>query len=122
MAETALTVGSVSETELDVTTLENADTSNNNSAANLNGDVMLLLDNPGASTATVTVTAQTTSKNVSGYGPMTKADKVVTLTTGQTKLVGPFPAKTWNDGNGNLIITAGGAGAADVDLKAFRIA
>jgi len=121
MAETALTVNESSETELDYgANLEDADTVNNNSAANVNGDLMLLMENPGASSATVTITAQNSPKSIQGHGPLTKADKVVSLAAGEEKMIGPLNAAMWNDGNNNIILTAGGAGAADVNYYAFR--
>ena len=116
--ETVLVVGDVVEAGLDVSTPTNCDTVNNHSAANQNGDVFLYLDNPGASTATVTITAQTTSKDVPGFGTLTKSDQVITLLTTETFLAGPFLPLAFNDGNNNVIITCGGAGAADVDITA----
>lgn len=121
--ETALTVRTVDQdNEYDFQgNLENADTGNNNSAANPNGDLMLFCYNNGATgEATVTITAQTTSYSKSGEGTLTKSDKVVTLSTGEFDVVGPFAKSPWNDANDNIIITAGGTGAADVDYVAFR--
>jgi len=116
--ETPLTVATITEAGLDVTTPTDCDTGNNHSAVNSNGDVMLYLDNPGGSTATVTITAQTTSKVVAGFGTLTKADRVITLLTTETFIAGPFTSQAFNDSSGNIIITCGGAGAADINLTA----
>jgi hypothetical protein len=119
--ETALTVTRLNETAI-LIPHENADDVNGNSVSNRTGDVFLslLLPTGSAGSATVTVTAQTTSTDVVGYGVLTKADNVVSLNVGEQKVVGPFPPKSWNDGNGNLILSFTGTGAADVDVASMR--
>lgn len=119
----ALTVRTVSETDIDVAVgagLEDADSGAGDTAANPNGDVMLYMENPGASSATVTVTAQNTPKNISGHGPLTKANLAITMAAGAKRMVGPLNDQMWNDGSGNVNISYSGAGAADVDIMAFR--
>jgi hypothetical protein len=119
--ETALTVQTVSETEAAIG-YESVDVTNANSAANPNGDLFLLLFNEhGADSATVTITAQNTTKTVPGYGVMTKADKVVTLTTLQRKVVGPFRKASWNNSSGLVIITTTGTASGSVDIAAMRV-
>jgi len=122
MAETALTVRDVSETEVDLGALiENVDTANENSAANPNGDVMFFIWNNGATgQAVVTFTAQNSPKTIAGHGPLTKANLAVTLETGEKKLIGPFNAQMWNDGSDNVLMVHSGTGEADLDILAFR--
>jgi hypothetical protein len=116
-----LTVQTVSETELDVGgNFENADSALGDKAQNPNGDLYLLFKNGGASSATATLAAQNTPKSFEGHGPMTKVDKAVALAAGEEKLVGPLNAQMWNDGNGDVNIAYSGAGAADVDVLAYR--
>lgn len=120
-AQTALTVATVTgDTPLDITTVENADSGSGNTAANSNGDVMFFFHNNGASSASVTITAQDTTVTVPGYGDLTKSDQVVSLSAGERYLAGPYPAAPWNNTSGQVVLNYGGAGAADVDVKAFR--
>lgn len=86
---------------------------------NTDGKTFLHLKNPGASTATVTITAQNTSKEVAGWGTLTKSDVVITLTTGTEQFAGPFAIDAFNNSSGQIALTYGGAGAADVDVAAL---
>lgn len=119
--ETALTVTPLTETAIDLP-FEDADNVNGNSVSNRTGDVFLTLFLPSgaAGTATVTLTAQTTSTTVPGFGPMTKADLVIALALGEEKVVGPFSVGAWNNSTGNLILSFTGTGASDVDVAALR--
>lgn len=120
MAETALAVQTVSETDI-TPTGTSADTVNGNSVTNKNGDVMLLIQNTASNgDGVVTITAQDVSVGVPGFGPLTKADKVVTVANLADALVGPFPKGAWNDGSDNLIMATTGAGSADVIISPFR--
>jgi hypothetical protein len=88
-----------------------ADTSNGNQALNSNCNLVLLLRNSHATnSSTVTITAQATSVNIPGYGPMTKANAAVVLAAGAVKHIGPLPCTTWNDGNGYVQLTYSGTG------------
>lgn len=109
----------LSETPLNPT-FANATTSGGDKIDNDDGATILHLKNGGASSATVTVTAQDTSEEVAGFGAMTKADLVVTVPAGAERLVGPLPKRAFNDADGNLNLAYGGAGAADVDVAAYR--
>lgn len=88
------------------------DSGNGNQVANLAENVILFFQNSaanGASTATVTITAQTTTQNIPGYGPVTKSNITQTLGGGSTYYIGPLPAQAFNDANGNVQITYSGA-------------
>lgn len=103
-------------------TFANSDTVNNNKFANPNGnDLFLLIKNPGASTATVTITAQNTSFSKVSEGVLTKTDTVVAMGIGEERLVGPFPKGSWNDVNSEVILIAGGAGASDIDYALIEV-
>lgn len=115
-----IAVQAISETPLEAT-YGNADTENGDKCANKDGKVLLHLKNGGANEATVTVAAQRTSKEVPGYGPMTKSDLEITIPAGEERFVGPFPAGAWSDSSGNLNWSYGGDGAADVDVACLRI-
>lgn len=122
MAETAIAVKSISETETDLTARIDADETNGNKVTNPNGDVFLILLNSSATdAATVTVTAQETSKDIEGYGPMTKVDLVVDLALGEEKMVGPFPQRAWNDSSDDIILAITGTAAADVKIDALKL-
>lgn len=120
-AETALTVTEITETSAAIP-YENVDATNGNSAANRNGDVFFLIYNAGADTNVVTITAQNTSKDVAGWGTLTKSDNTVSLTAGQRKMVGPFRSRPWNDSSGNIILSYSGDSSSDIDIAALRIA
>ena len=121
MAETALTVNSISETPYDMTTREDADETNGNKAANPNGDLFfVLLNTDGANSATVTFAAQKTSVDFAGYGPMAKANLAVALAANEEKIVGPFKKQPWNDANGDVLMAITGTGAAGVKINAFK--
>lgn len=120
-AETAVTVTTLSETAAAIP-YESVDTTNGNSAANLNGDVFFLLYNADAAdSAVVTFTAQQTSKTVAGYGTLTKANLAVTLTALQRQMVGPFRSRAWNNSSGNIIFNVTGDASGDVDVAALRV-
>lgn len=121
LAETALTVNNVSETA-QALPFESGDEPNGNSAANHNGDVFFILRNDdGSNSGVVTFTAQQTSKSVSGYGPLTKDDLAVTLTAGQQQIVGPFPARAWNNSSGLVILAFSGTASASISVATMRI-
>lgn len=121
-APTTLTVQELSETPW-TQALTAVDTANGNRILNNNGDVFLILANPTGSggSATVTFTAQTTSVEIPGYGPVTKSNLAVSLADGETKLVGPFSKRSWNDGSGYLVFATTGAVSSSVTVKALRL-
>jgi len=102
-------------------TFNNADTGSGDTVSNKDGKTFLYFKNPGASSATATITAVGTSKEVAGYGPLTKVDLAVSVNAGEEKVVGPFPNSAWNDSSGILDIQYSGAGAADIDVAVFSI-
>jgi len=120
-AETALTVTDVSETSAAVP-FTDADQANGNKAINRNGDIFFILKNSHVSdSATVTVTAQKTSKVIPGFGTMTKANNTVSLAAGAEKIVGPFRATAWNDASGYVILSFSGDASASVTVAAMRV-
>lgn len=113
MAETALTVTSLGASGVTVA-YANADTEHDNSFAN-NGKTILVMENGGASTATVTIM---TGATTGGYAV---ADQAIAFTAGATKIAGPFAKDVFNDANGNVIVVCSGDGADDVDLMALSL-
>ncbi len=120
-APTTLTVQELSETAW-TQSLTAADTANGNRVSNPNGDIFLILANPGGTTADVIIDAATASVSVPGYGPLTKSDLTVSLGATTTKLVGPFSKRAWNDTSGFVQLTFSGAGSNNVTVKALRLA
>lgn len=112
MAATPLTVTAVSKAGAAIATA-NSNTTDGNTFAN-DGRTFLYLSNPGASTAVVTVA---TGASVGGFAV---ADQTITLLTTVEKIAGPFDPALFNDANGLVTITFSDAGAADVDVMAFR--
>jgi len=119
-AETNLAVTTISETSAEFAELTN-DTTNGNKMANPNGDLFVVLYNSGADTNTATFTAQRTSKDVPGYGTMTKANNTVSLTTGQRKIVGPFRSSAWNDSSGYVILNYSGTSSNAIKVSPLRV-
>ncbi len=118
----ALTLQTLDETGLDPT-LSNSDVGSGDTVKNIGGDVFLYFINlSGSDSATVTITAQETSTTKPSFGPVTKANIVLTLALGTDKMVGPFPRKAFNDASGNVNIAYTGVAAADVDVAALQIA
>lgn len=54
-------------------------------------DVFLYVDNASASAKQVTVTAENTDKEVSGWGTLKATDIVVSVPAGEARFIGPFP-------------------------------
>lgn len=120
--ETAITIQTTSETKITPTASTGAaDESNGFSVANLNCDVMLLVDNTTAATATVTVTAQDVSVTVPGFGPLSKSNATVALSGAvERHIIGPFPCETFNNSSGAIVGTITGTNAANVAISPFR--
>lgn len=98
----------------------NADTGAGDKVNNPDGLTFLVFKNLGASDAVATITAQKTSKDVVGFGPMTKANLVISMpATNDERIVGPFPQSAWNDGNGDINIAYSGSNPADIDVVAL---
>lgn len=84
------------------------------------GRTFLLVENGGASSITVTVTAQKTSLSVPGLGNVTKANVAQAIAAGDEALLGPFAPAVFNDINGNIDITY--SGVTSVSVAAIRLA
>ena len=89
------------------------------SALNIGGDVILHVKNGGAGVLTVTVTAQRTSKQIGGFGVLTKADIAVSVAAGQERFIGPFPIRAFNDSTGRVRI--GYDQVVSVTVAALRV-
>lgn len=64
---------------------------------NAKSNVVILAVNDDVSSTNITITAQRTTKQVSGYGEMTKADQVVAVPANSQKIIGAFPRKAFNN-------------------------
>lgn len=56
-----------------------------------NADVFLYVNNADTASKQVTVTAETTEKEVSNWGTLSASDVVVSVPGGEFRLIGPFP-------------------------------
>lgn len=97
-------------------------------AASAGGDVFdnpndqstfLYVNNAGAGAITVTISAQATSRDVPGLGPMTKANAGGSVTNGTVKLFGPFPAEAFNTASGQVAVSY--SGVTSVTVAALRL-
>lgn len=114
-----VTVGALSETPvlLGASAVDTA----GNSVYNYNENVILYFKNTdGASSASVTIVAQSTSQNIPGYGPVTKSNITQTLAAGAEYVIGPFPAQAFNNSNQQIIISYGGAIPSALTIAAFK--
>ncbi len=116
---TAVTVFTPTETA-DITVFVDVDDTNGNEVKNAAGDVILIFENPGLSSATATVNVQVASITVPGFGAVTKASVSCVMATLGHCVVGPFTTRQWNDGNSKLQITYSGAGSADINIIALK--
>ena len=87
---------------------------------NADDRTFLHIKNGGGSSVTVTITAQTTSATVPGLGVVSKASRAVTIPNTEDRLVGPFPAKAFNDAAGK--VSVGYSATTGVTIAAVRAA
>lgn len=90
------------------------------SAANGKGDVVLHAKNASGGALTVTVTAQSTTRSVAGYGDLTKGDASVSVPAAGEAFLGPFPRDAFNDASGDIAITYPG-GVTSLTIAALRV-
>ena len=79
----------------------------------------LYVNNAGGSSITVTITAQATSRDVPGLGPMTKPNAGGAVTNGTIKLFGPFPAEAFNNASGQVAVSY--SGVTSVTVAVLRL-
>lgn len=81
---------------------------------------LVMVTNGGGSSATVTVHAQATTKDVPGYGTMTKANGGGSVGAGATKLFGPFPTKAFNNASGRVSLSYSSTTSVTVAVLRMR--
>lgn len=87
--------------------------------ANPVGDRFIHVKNAGGGSINVTVTAQDTDADISGFGTLTKASQVIAVPAGEDRFVGPFPLRAFNDANGDVQLTY--SGVTSVTIAALRL-
>lgn len=95
-------------------------TGGGDTANNARGDVVLHAKNGSGGALTVTVTAQSTSRDVAGYGSLTKADASVSVGAGSEAFLGPFPRDAFNDASDDIAIAYPG-GVTSLTIAALRV-
>jgi hypothetical protein len=120
--QTALTAQTISETAY-TQALTTADPTNGNSVVNPNGDLFFVfnLSSAAPGTATATINSPNASYSIPGYGSLTKTSIAVSLALGDTKIIGPFQTRPWNNSSGLLILSFTGTGSGSVALKALKL-
>jgi hypothetical protein len=68
---------------------------------------------------TVTVTAQSTSTTVSGYGAVSKANLSIVVTAGESRFIGPFPPVAFKDSSG--LVHVGYSAVTTVTVAALSL-
>ena len=86
---------------------------------NADDRTFLHVKNGDAASKTVTITAQTTSATVAGFGVVTKANRTVTVPAGEDRLIGPFPTKAFN--NSSSQVEVGYSATTSVTVAAVRV-
>lgn len=66
---------------------------------------IVAVTNGGGSPITITAHAQSVSKDVPGYGTMTKANGGGAVAAGATKFFGPFPTRAFNNTSGRVSLS-----------------
>jgi len=79
----------------------------------------LYILNGGGGAITVTVTAQTTSINTTGYGLVTIEDRTYSVGAGEAWYIGPFDKDAWNNTSG--AVEVGYSGVTTVTVAAIRM-
>lgn len=69
------------------------------------GKTLLFVKNDNAGTVTVTITSQTTSLDVAGYGSATFANVSEAIPTGEERVFGPFKKSRFDDADENVVIS-----------------
>lgn len=86
-----LTIQSIVESGLNAT-CSAAGASGDTFANDTTNRIFIHVKNGGASSKTVTIAPETASKDVAGFGTMTKATINVVIPAGEDRFIGPFPA------------------------------
>lgn len=119
MAVTELNRAKFSETPADVDYVV-IDGTDGGVAPNVDGRTLLIVTNQDSVDAgTLTIEAQVDDVLVLQFGELMKSNIVVTLDAGETKIVGPFPTRAFNDGNDNIVLERGGD--ADDEIKVAAV-
>lgn len=121
MAATALTIASVVEAGVTLSTAA-SDTANGNSFDNTNGDVFALCENTHATNShTFNFAVQNQPAAPAGVGTVSKTNPLAIVVPALSRiLVGPFPRKAYNDGNNLVQVTYSGTGTPRI--QAFKVA
>lgn len=80
---------------------------------------ILVVVNNQAASKTLTITTQSTSVQVRGYGTIDVADKVITIPASSTRYVGPFADTRFQDASG--LVQASFSSFVTLDVAAMKI-
>lgn len=85
------------------------------------GKEVIHVKNGGGSSITVTVKSRDTAPDVSGYGPVSKPDRQVTISAGGDRMIGPFPQKAFNEAStGRVSLTYSSTTSVSAAVIAVR--
>ncbi len=114
MPATALTVDVMNRSGV-IPTSQTSDEVNGNSIANFQGDILVRLENTGASTRTVTFTAERADNDGNTI------DAQVSLNAGEVKYVGPFKDRArWGGSDHLMQVTYSAGTGSEISLEVFR--
>jgi hypothetical protein len=96
----------VTSAEAGVATADTSAASDGDEFVNTGREVLVVVNSHSSDNdINVTIAAQTTSFTDPVLGTLTKANQVVAVNEGVTKVIGPFPTAAYNDSNGKVQIT-----------------
>jgi hypothetical protein len=113
MARTAITVTTTTRTGVAQPSQQNSDLTNGMKIDAHDGKVIFELNNTDAATQTVGFAF---GQSIDGSTP---ADKTVSLTTGQTKIAGPFPTNYYNQADGALYVNP--SVNTNIKIRAYKL-
>ena len=107
----------VSSSEAGVATADTSAASDGDEFLNTGSEVLIAVNSHGSDNdINITIAAQTTSFDDPVLGTLTKANQVVAVNEGVTKVIGPFPVAAFNDANGKVQITYSGVTSLKVGV------
>ncbi|MFC5359454.1 MULTISPECIES: hypothetical protein [Azospirillum] len=87
---------------------------------NASDRIVLHVKNGSASPINVTIAAQTVAASVPGLGIVSKANQVVAVPAGGDRIIGPFPARAFNNPSTSKVSVSYSA-TTTVTVAAFRV-
>jgi hypothetical protein len=102
--------------ESGVTFTETAANSGGDEFVNSGRELLVVKNEHGSNSYTVTITAQVTTLEDTTHGTLTKSNTAKACAAGSVTVFGPFPTAAWNDANSKVQITYSAVDSLKVDV------